>query len=526
VTESVEQPRSTQRVKNHPEREQRVVSSSEELAATLTGGPPRSIGGSAARGVIWTTLGNLANRLSGLLLFTVLARVLLPEAFGILAAAGVFVALSRTLVDAGLTRTLVQRTELRAAHLDSALLVTAALGAVLSIALLVTAPLIASLYDMPDLEPVLMALAVVPFVAGLLSVPESILRRQLKFRSVAARTVAAALLSDIIGIALALLGAGVWALVAQTISSAVIAAVVLWLSVRWRPGTAWERSAISELLGFGSHVLGISLLGFLNRRAGELIVGITLGPVALGLFAVSMRILSLCVDVLVSNFSKVAFPVFSRVAHDPARLSRAYLRVTEMTTLAAFPCFAILALFGNQLAPVVFGSQWRDAGPTLSILALIGPAQSLALFTNTLMLAMGHSKLALRWTAVQAAAFVVAFLATSVFGITVVVVTYTALSWVLMFVGISLVRRVSTVTFADQVRTLTVPVLGCLAMVPVILALNALTDLGPVAQLAVGGPLALMAYAAVALPARRPLVKELVRQVTGRQRRQPVPTRA
>ena len=117
--------------------------SSEELAATLSGAPPKSIGGSAVRGVVWTTLGNLANRLSGLLLFLVLARLLLPAEFGILAAAQVFLALSRVLVDAGLTRTLVQRSRLRAAHLDSALLVTGGLGAVLSIAMLVSAPLIA-----------------------------------------------------------------------------------------------------------------------------------------------------------------------------------------------------------------------------------------------------------------------------------------------------------------------------------------------------------------------------------------------
>jgi PST family polysaccharide transporter len=83
-------------------------------------------------------------------------------------------------------------------------------------------------------------------------------------------------------------------------------------------------------------------------------VGITLGPVALGFFSVAMRILSLSMDVLVANFSKVAFPVFSRVADDAPRVARAYLRVTEMTSLVAFPGFAVLALFGNELAPAQF----------------------------------------------------------------------------------------------------------------------------------------------------------------------------
>ncbi len=491
--------------------------SSEQLAASLSGDPPKSIGSSAARGVIWTTLASLANRLSGMLLFLILARLLLPAEFGILAAAQVFVALARALADAGLARTLVQRSQLRAAHLDSALLVTGALGALLSVAMFVSAPLIARIYELPDLKPVLMALAVMPVVAGLISVPESILRRQLRFRSVAARTVVAAVLSDIIGIVLALLGAGVWALVAQTISSAVIAAVVLWSSVRWRPGAAWERAAIAELLGFGSHVLGISLLGFLNRRAGELIIGITLGPVALGFFSVGMRILTLSLDILVANFGKVAVPVFSRVADDGQRLARAYLRVTEVTTLVAFPGFTVMALFGNQLAPVLFGSQWRDAGPILSILSLIGPAQSVAVFTNAIMLALGRSALALRWTAVNAVVFVLVFLGASPFGMIAVAATYTTVSWVLMLIGIHLVRGISLVTFADQVKTLSVPLLGCLVMVPVVIALNLLTELGPVQQLLVGGPLALAAYAAVALPTRLSLLKDFVRQLRGPQ---------
>jgi len=317
----------------------------------------------------------------------------------------------------------------------------------------------------------------------------------------------------------------VWALVAQTITAAVIAAVVLWASVRWRPGTAWERTATRELLGFGSHVLGISVLGFLNRRAGELIVGITLGGVALGFFSVGMRIVSLALEILVQNFVKVALPVFSRLAEDPARVARAYLRVTETTTLAALPGFAVLALFSDELAPVVFGGQWRGAGPIMSILALLGPASSLAMFTNTFMLALGHSKLALRWSAAQAITYVVGFIAASPFGITVVAATYTALAWILMFLGIRLVRGISVVTFADQVRTLSIPVLGCLAMVPVVVALDLLTDFGPVVQLAVGAPLTLAAYAAVALPARLSLVKDVLRQLSGR-RSGPLATRA
>lgn len=489
---------------------------SEQLAASLSGTPSASLGTKAARGVVWTTLQSLVARLSGLVVFLILARLLQPADFGLLAAAQVFIALSRTLAEAGLTRTLVQRPQLRAAHLDSALLVAGGFGVLLSVLLVTTAPLVARLYDLPHLTPVLIALAIVPTLTGLSSVPESVLRRQLRFRSVAMRGMVSVVLSGVLGITLALLGAGVWALVAQVVSQVFIALIVLWWSLRWIPGRAWERSAVMELMGFGADVVGISVLSFVNRRAGELIIGVVLGPVALGLFSVGMKILTLSLDILVSNVQKVALPVFSRVADTSSRLSSAYLRATGFTTLLAFPGFALLGLFGNQLTPIIFGEQWVSAGPLMSILAFIGPVQSIAVFNNSIMLATGDSRLALRWTAVTAVVNTVGFAASASFGIRAVAAVYVGLNWLLLPVGLYLVRRVSAVTLRDQLRTLSVPLAGCLAMVAVVGCLELFTDLDPLTLLLVGGPLSLAAYLAVALPFRLALLKAALAQVLSR----------
>jgi O-antigen/teichoic acid export membrane protein len=492
--------------------------SSDVLAVELSGPPKQSLARSASRGVVWTILQSLGNRFSGTVVFLVLAHLLTPSAFGLLAIAQVFVSFSTTLADAGFTRTLVQRTELRAAHLDSALLVSGGIGVVMALGMVVGAPFLAGIYHEPKLSPVLMALAVVPVVTGVTGVPESILRRQLRFRALALRGVSSVVASGVVGIVLAVLGYGVWALVGQVVSQALVAVVALWMSVGWRPSREWNAEAVRELVGFGSHVLGISLLNFVNRRAGQFLIGLLLGPVALGLYTVATRVMSLCVDLMVASVSKVAFPVFARVAEQPQRLAAGYLRAAELSTAVTFPGFGLLAIFGPQLTPILFGSQWTDAGPLMSILSLFAPAMGITLFGKSLMLASGRSGMALRWTTVQVCITVAVIAGFAHFGLYVLAAALVTRNWLALPLNLYLVRRVAPVSLRAQAMTMVVPILGCAVMAGVALGLMQVTGLGPLADLLTAGPLGLLAYLGVLYMLRRRLFTEILGIVRRRQR--------
>lgn len=493
------------------------MQSSGQLAEHLSKPVDGSLGRRASRGVVWTTLQSLANRLSGVIVFLVLARLLAPAEFGLLAAALVFISLTTTFAEAGLTRTLVQRPVLRAAHLNAALLVNALAGLVLMLGLLVAAPWIADLYDMPQLSAVLSMLSVVPLLSGISAVPESILRRQFKFRSLALRSTGSVVTAGAIGIVAATLGAGVWALVSQVVAQAVLANVILWASVRWRPSPRTDREAVRELVGFGSHVLGISFLNFLNRRSAEFLIGVFLGPVALGLFTVAQRVHNMLMDMLVANVQSVALPVFSRVSDEPQRLASAYVRSTAVTTVAAFPAFALMALLGRELVPLAFGVQWTQAGPIMAILALAGPIQSIAYFNGSIMLAVGRSWLALKFTAANAVANVATFLVTVHFGVIAVAIGFTVRCWVMLPIGLLLVRWVSSVTLMDQVRSFLVPSAGVMAMVAVVVVSEALDrPHESVGWLVLTALLALGAYAGVVGMIRRDLAADLVVRIKGR----------
>lgn len=492
------------------------MKSSDDLADELSLRPAGSLGRTAKRGVIWTTAQSLGNRFSGALVFLVLARILEPKEFGLLATALVFVSLSSTLADAGLTRTLVQRTTLRADHLDSALLVSGSIGLVLSLAILASAPMVAAAYHEPRLGPVLMALAVLPLVTGVSGVPESILRRQLRFRALALRGTSSMILSGILGTVLAVLGYGVWALVCQVLSQALIAVVTLWASIRWRPSRRWTMEAVRELVAFGSHVLGISLLNFVTRRSPEFFIGLILGPVALGLYAVASRMLNLSLDLVGGNVQKVAFPVFSRLAQQPGRLASGYLRAVDVITTVAFPGFTLMALFGPQLTPVVFGAQWVSAGPLMRLLALMGLAQTLGYLSNGLMLATGHSALAVRWTAGRAVATAAVIGATVHLGLYPVATAMAATQWLLLPISLALVRKVSGISLRDQTATMIVPFLGCFTLCALVVPFQRLTNLPHATDLLAAAPVAVVGYLAVLLMVRRDLVAILVSVVRRR----------
>jgi len=197
----------------------------------------------AVRAVTWSAVSAGGAQLAGVLIFVALARLLPPEAFGLVAWAGVFMGFLQIFVTAGLSQSLVQREHLEDGHLDAALYASLALTAAIGAIVVLGAGPLATFLDEPALAPVLGWLALVLPLNALAAVPQAILRRELRFKPLAMRVLTANTIGGIAGIAMALLGFGIWALVGQQVVTAATAAVVLWTSITWRPGLrgSWLR---------------------------------------------------------------------------------------------------------------------------------------------------------------------------------------------------------------------------------------------------------------------------------------------
>ncbi|HSH22200.1 MAG TPA: oligosaccharide flippase family protein, partial [Candidatus Caenarcaniphilales bacterium] len=205
------------------------------------------------RGLTWTIIDAWGRQLLGLVVFVVLTRLLDPVDFGLVALAAVFVAFVQILVDQGLGDALVQRRELTRAHIDTAFWVSLTTGAVLAVVGIVLAIPIAAFLGQPALQPLLQVLSLTFVLTALNSVQVALLRRELAFRSLALRTLVAIAGGGAVGITLAYLDFGPWALVGQQLGQAVLAVLVLWRTSPWRPTRQVSRTHFRELFSFGVH---------------------------------------------------------------------------------------------------------------------------------------------------------------------------------------------------------------------------------------------------------------------------------
>jgi O-antigen/teichoic acid export membrane protein len=418
-------------------------------------------------------LRSVSSRLVGSVVFVVLARLLDPKAFGTVALASVFVVLLSLLVESGLGEAVIQRKEVTRSDLDSAFWVNNATGVGLALLMTACAGLLGALFDQPELAPVLRVLSLVFVFAALASVPQALLRRELRFRELALRGFAATLAGGAVGVGMALAGLGVWSLVGQMLTNVVVGTAMLWLVCSWRPGRAVSRSSFVELFRFGANILGERVALFASRRSDDFLIGLVLGPVALGLYTAAYRVLLLMTEVIIWTIEGVAFPLFSRLHGDAERTKRAFYAVTQLCSAVAMPAFLALAVLAPELIRVVFGSQWTGAIPVMQVLALVGIPHAVTYFNKAVVNAGGRPNLSLRLAVLTGVVNVVGFALVVRWGILAVATSYVVCGYLLTPVSVWSVTRVLDVEVKTYLRLFVAPLTSGLVMLLSLVAAKA-----------------------------------------------------
>lgn len=329
-------------------------------------------------------------QLLGLAVFLALARLLDRQAFGLVSLAGLYVTFVQLFVTQGLGTAIIQRSELRSAHLDAAFWMS--MGAAVALAALTVGFrewIAGQLGDVAAAD-VLGVLAVTLPMAAASVVPSAILTREMRFKSLAVRSTIAAAAGGVVGVTAALWSAGVWALVAQQVVTMAVGVACLWTSVSWRPGNRATGEAFRELALFGAGVMGNNVLGFLSLRIDQVVIGRGLGTEALGVYAVAMRALTLGIEVVTGPAASVALPLFSRIQQDRTHLARVYVRSTTLICALGFPAFVGLALVAPRLVPVALGLKWQPAILPLQILCCAGVLRVVQTFVHSMFMALGR----------------------------------------------------------------------------------------------------------------------------------------
>lgn len=387
---------------------------------------PKTRGGvsrAALRGAAWMGFASWTNQAVALLTFIVLGRLLAPDDFGLVAAASVMLWLLRVLVDQGFSQALVQRADLTEVQVDTAFWTALGTGVGLALLTAVTAPLVADLYSLPALTNVLRALSIVFVFAALDSTQSALLARKMNFRTQAVRRFFASLTSGVVAVTLAISGAGVWALVAQTLIYEGLLAILLWSLASWRPHRRFSTQAFAELFGFGYRLTLVRVLTNVGAYSDNLLIGIFVGATALGYYVVGFRVVVVINALISLALMQVVLSTFSRLQHDRDLLNAAFYRSTRLAAGISLPIYAGLAVVAHPLTVLVFGEKWAPSAPVMQALALAGFIQGQLIFSTQYVVALGRVGNELRWTIGLIGAELIAFAVAVQFGIVEVAIS-------------------------------------------------------------------------------------------------------
>ena len=351
---------------------------------------------------LWAAGESWSLRGVSLIVFLILARLVDPAAFGLVALAAVYVTTVQALSDQGLATALIQREHLDEAHKNSAFWANLAVGALLALATLAIAEPAATFYKEPRLASILRWYALWPLLGSLSVVQQALLRRALRFRELALRQLVGAIAGGVAGIALAYAGLGVWALVAQQLVNQAVALVVLWSVAQWRPRFSFSWTHFRHLFGFGFNVLAANVVRAIGFQADRLVLGYVLGTTELGYYSVAQRVLAIVTDFVAGSAERIVVPLFSRIQGDGERVNRGLMTAQRVLTLITMPAFIGLAATAPVLMPVVLGGQWQASVPSTQILAFASLGFCLSFFFGHVLTALGRPGLRLGIVLAQA----------------------------------------------------------------------------------------------------------------------------
>lgn len=405
------------------------------------------------RALAWSASESVALAALSLGVFIVLARLLEPVDFGIVALAGVFIYSFNLIIGTSFADALVQRLEIEPGHMDAAFWTTMVAALLLAGASFAAAGYAAEAVGEPRLAQVLPWLALSLPLTAIATVQTALLRRAMRFRAIAIRSILGRTIGAALGIGLALAGFGVWSLVVQQLAGALVTNVALAAHSPWRPRLKFSFARLRDLWGFGFNVSASQTINGVAEQAMTFLVGVLFGTTALGHFTIAWRVVQLIRALIGSAVYHVGFSAFSRLQEDRAAMAAAVVQATRFACLLGFPIGCGIALLAGPAIVLLFGERWLDARPMLIVLALEMLPGVYVLFFAACFRAAGHASWSLMLSLVYALTGIAAIVLLAPFGLEVVVMAWVARTFLLLPLQVFLLRRL----LQTKLRTILAP---------------------------------------------------------------------
>lgn len=368
-------------------------------------------------GVKWSAFNSFATQIVGFIISIVLARLLSPSDYGITGMVGIFFGISGVFIGGGFGAALVRKKDRTREDYSTVFYYNVGMSLLFYILLFLIAPWIAQFYKMPILIPITRVSALGVIFGALGGVQASQFSIKLDFKTPTKVAIISLSISGTIGIILAFLKFGVWALVFQGLISSLTTTILYWIYSSWKPLPLFSKKSFTYLFGFGSKLMVTSLMDVVYMNAFPLIVGKFFSASQLGLYTRSESLAQLPATTITGIVQKVTFPVLSEIQDDNERLAVNYRRIIRTVSFIVFPCMFMLAVLAKPLVQVLLSDKWLPAVPYLIILCFNWVLFPVHVINLNLLQVKGRSDLFLKIEVVKKVLFIVVIVCSVPFGL-------------------------------------------------------------------------------------------------------------
>lgn len=350
----------------------------------------------AFSGALWAGLEKVFRQGAQFLFGIVLARLLDPSDYGIIGMMAIFISVANTFVDSGMAMGLVQRQNRSEKDYSTVFYFNFVVSLIFYIILFIAAPYIASFYNISNFGPILRVLSFTLVINALGTINQARLTIQLKFKEQSIIAITSTIVTGCVGIILAYNGYGVWALVFQSIASSIVTLFLTFYHSRWFPKTGFSKESFKNLFGFGSKILGTSLLYTLYTNAYTLVIGKAFNSTQVGYYNRGNQYAMLPHQTVMDMIHKILFPILSKVQDDIPQLVRAYKKMTSVPIFILYPILIGLAVLAGPLVELMIGGKWLPCVPFIQVLCIGNIFGALSDLNLNLLLVRGRSDLLLK----------------------------------------------------------------------------------------------------------------------------------
>lgn len=405
-------------------------------------------------GLLWSSVERFSNQGVQFLFSIILARLLSPSDYGIVAMVVIFFAIAQTFVDSGFSSAIVRKKDRTESDLSTCFYFNIFVGFGFYFLLFLCSPFIADFYNQPILSPIVKISGLSVLINSLCIVQQAQFTIRIDFKTQAKVTLTSTVISGIIGILLAYLGYGVWALVWQGVTGSFVRMILFWILSKWRPRESFSKDSFHYLFGYGSKLLASGLLDTTYNNIYPIVIGKFYSPAQLGNFSRAQGWASLPSSNITGVLQRVTFPVLTEMQDNDERLATNYRKLLRMSAFVVFPLMMLMAAIASPLIRVVITAKWDACVPYLQIMCFAMMWYPIHAINLNLLQVKGRSDLFLRLEIIKKVVGVCVMCVTIPLGVTAMCLGMVFTSMIALFINTYYTGKLLKVGYLTQMKDL------------------------------------------------------------------------